>query len=97
MKTDIEKVESVQYHIDRIKEYLDDCNEAEMSFISRRSELANRMLREVDYLDKFLYDEDICNKVCDDLLCKIKKAKDSVYVAKDKLKTVAACILNCLE
>lgn len=80
MKTDLEKVESAQYHMDLIKEYLNDCDKAEMSFITRRSELANRMLREVDYLNKFLCDKDICDKVCDDLLCKIKDAKKRVAV-----------------
>jgi hypothetical protein len=80
MKTDLEKVESVQYHMDRIEEYLNDCDKAEMSFITKRSELADRMLREVDYLDKFLCDKDICDKVCDDLLCKIKEAKERVDV-----------------
>ena len=80
MKTDLEKVESVQYHIDHIEEYLNDCDKAEISFVTKRSELADRMLREVDYLNKFLCDKDICDKVCDDFLCKIKEAKERVSV-----------------
>lgn len=80
MKTDLEKVESVQYHMDLIKEYLNDRVEAEISFIAKRSELANRMIREVDYLNKFLCDKDICDKVCDSFLCKIKEAKETVDV-----------------
>lgn len=80
MKTLFDKVESAQYHMDRIKKYLNDCDEAEMRFLSKRSKLAERMLREVVYLEKFLCDKDFCDRVCDDFLCKIKKAKGSVDV-----------------
>lgn len=76
MKTDLEKVESVQYHMDRIAEYLMDYHIEESQFKDRMSTLGERMLREADYIDRFLSDDDICNKVCEDFLCKIKKGKE---------------------
>jgi hypothetical protein len=78
MKTDLEKVESVQYHMDRIEEYLMDYRIAESQFKDQMSNLGERMLREVDYIDRFLSDKDICDKVCEDFLCKIKEGKELV-------------------
>lgn len=78
MKTDLEKVESVQYHMDRIAEYLRDYHIEESQFKDRLSTLGDRMLREVDYIDRFLSDKDICDKVCEDFLCKIKEGKELV-------------------
>lgn len=78
MKTDLEKVESVQYHMDRIKEYLMDYRIAESQFKDHMSTLGERMLREVDYIDRFLSDKDICDKVCEDFLRKIKEGKEFV-------------------
>ena len=74
MKTDLEKVESVQYHCDHIRDSLVDYYYLPNSITNRRAkqkDLVDRMAREEYYINQFLADKDICSKVCDDFLAKL--------------------------
>lgn len=78
MKADLEKVNEVQYHLDRIREYIDDYFQDESFYESKQAKRVDRMYRECDYLDRFLSDDDFLEKVCEDFLVKIKRAKERV-------------------
>lgn len=78
MKTDLEKVNEVQYHLDRIREYIYDYFQDESFYESKQAKRVDRIYRECDYLDRFLSDGDFCEKVCEDFLVKIKSAKEQV-------------------